>query len=107
LQRLTEDESTFQQGKTLDDILAAEIKLKDHQKQSLLFPSLLDDDESEVADEKNYYTAAQIVFIKNPVRIPAKYLLKCFAPYRSFIASLVIVKEENIFPKQMRCLRIK
>ena len=52
---------TFQQGeKLLDDILAAEIKLKDHQKTIFAVPfPYLTMTRSEVADEKNYYPAAQ------------------------------------------------
>ena len=52
---------TFQQGeKLLDDILAAEIKLKDHQKAIFAVPfPYLTMTRSEVAEEKNYYAAAQ------------------------------------------------
>ena len=52
---------TFQQGeKLLDDILAAEIKLKDHQKTIFAVPfPYLTMTRSEVAEEKNYYPAAQ------------------------------------------------
>ena len=52
---------TFQQGeKLLDEILAAEIKMKDHQKTvfSVPFPYLTMA-RSEVAEEKNYYVSAQ------------------------------------------------
>lgn len=52
---------TFQQGeKLLDDILAADIKLKDHQKTIFAVPfPYLTMTRSEVADEKNYFAAAQ------------------------------------------------
>ena len=52
---------TFQQGeKLLDDILAAEIKLKDHQKTIFAVPyPYLTMTRSEVAEEKNYHPAAQ------------------------------------------------
>ena len=52
---------TFQQGeKLLDEILAAEIKLKDHQKTLFAVPyPYLTMTRSEVAEEKNYYAAAQ------------------------------------------------
>ena len=52
---------TFQQGeKLLDDILAAEIKLQDHQKAIFAVPfPYLTMTRSEVAEEKNYYPAAQ------------------------------------------------
>ena len=52
---------TFQQGeKLLDEILAAEIKLKDHQKTLFSVPyPYLTMTRSEVAEEKNYYAAAQ------------------------------------------------
>src|SRR5678809_1738182 len=57
---------TFQQGeKLLDDILAAEIKLKDHQKTIFAVPyPYLTMTRSEVADEKNYYAAAQNCYHK-------------------------------------------
>lgn len=57
---------TFQQGeKLLDDILAAEIKLKDHQKTIFAVPyPYLTMTRSEVAEEKNYYTAAQNCYHK-------------------------------------------
>jgi len=52
---------TFQQAtKLLDDILAAEIKLKNHQKVLFAVPfPYLTMTRSEVAEEKNYYAAAQ------------------------------------------------
>src|SRR5688572_14444594 len=53
--------STFQQGeKLLDDILGAEIKLKEHQRTifAVSFPYLTMA-RSEVSEEPNYYTAAQ------------------------------------------------
>ncbi len=52
---------TFQQGeKLLDDILAAEIKLKSHQKTIFAVPfPYLTMTKSEVAEETNYYAAAQ------------------------------------------------
>jgi triosephosphate isomerase len=52
---------TFQQGeKLLDDILTAGIKLKDHQKTIFAVPfPYLTMTRSEVAEEKNYYPAAQ------------------------------------------------
>ena len=52
---------TFQQGeKLLVDILAAKIKLKDHQKTIFAVPfPYLTMTRSEVAEEKNYYPAAQ------------------------------------------------
>ena len=52
---------TFQQGeKLLDEILAAEIKLKDHQRTLFSVPyPYLTMTRSEVAEEKNYYAAAQ------------------------------------------------
>ena len=57
---------TFQQGeKLLDEILAAEIKLKDHQKTIFAVPfPYLTMTRSEVADEKNYYPAAQNCYHK-------------------------------------------
>jgi triosephosphate isomerase len=57
---------TYQQGeKLLDDILAAEIKLKDHQKTVFAVPfPYLTMTRSEVADEKNYYAAAQNCYHK-------------------------------------------
>jgi len=57
---------TFQQGeKLLDDILAAEIKLKDHQKAIFAVPyPYLTMTRSEVAEEKNYYVAAQNCYHK-------------------------------------------
>jgi triosephosphate isomerase len=57
---------TFQQGeKLLDDILAAEINLKDHQKTIFAVPyPYLTMTRSEVAEEKNYYAAAQNCFHK-------------------------------------------
>lgn len=57
---------TYQQGeKLLDDILAAEIKLKDHQKAIFAVPfPYLTMTRSEVADEKNYYPAAQNCYHK-------------------------------------------
>jgi len=57
---------TFQQGeKLLDDILAAEIKLKDHQKAIFAVPfPYLTMTRSEVAEEKNYYAAAQNCYHK-------------------------------------------
>ena len=52
---------TFQQGeKLLDEILAAEIKMKDHQKTIFAVPfPYLTMARSEVAEEKNYYVSAQ------------------------------------------------
>ena len=57
---------TYQQGeKLLDDILAAEIKLKDHQKTIFAVPfPYLTMTRSEVAEEKNYYAAAQNCYHK-------------------------------------------
>jgi triosephosphate isomerase len=57
---------TFQQGeKLLDAILEAEIKLKDHQKTIFAVPfPYLTMTRSEVADEKNYYAAAQNCYHK-------------------------------------------
>ena len=57
---------TFQQGeKLLDDILAAEIRLKDHQKTIFAVPfPYLTMTRSEVAEEKNYYPAAQNCYYK-------------------------------------------
>jgi len=57
---------TYQQGeKLLDDILAAEIKLKGHQKTIFAVPyPYLIMTRSEVADEKNYYAAAQNCYHK-------------------------------------------
>ena len=57
---------TFQQGeKLLDDILAANIKLKDHQKTIFAVPyPYLTMTRSEVAEEKNYYAAAQNCYNK-------------------------------------------
>ena len=57
---------TFQQGeKLLDDILAAEIKLKDHQKAIFAVPfPYLTMTRSEVADAKNFYAAAQNCYHK-------------------------------------------
>jgi triosephosphate isomerase len=57
---------TFQQGeKLLDEILAADIKLKQHQQVifAVPFPYLLMA-RSEVEEEKNYYTAAQNCYHK-------------------------------------------
>lgn len=52
---------TFQQGeKLLDQVLAAKIKMKDHQKTIFAVPfPYLTMARSEVAEEKNYYVAAQ------------------------------------------------
>ena len=52
---------TFQQGeKLLDEILGAEIKLKDHQKTIFAVPfPYLTMTRSEVGEEKNYYAASQ------------------------------------------------
>jgi triosephosphate isomerase len=57
---------TFQQGeKLLDQILAAEIKMKDHQKTIFAVPfPYLTMARSEVADEKNYHVAAQNCYHK-------------------------------------------
>ncbi len=57
---------TFQQGeKLLDDILAAEIKLKDHQKTIFAVPfPYLTMTRSEVTEEKNYHAAAQNCYHK-------------------------------------------
>src|SRR4030095_902971 len=57
---------TFQQGeKLLDDILGAKIKLKGHQKTVFAVPyPYLTMTRSEVADEKNYYAAAQNCYHK-------------------------------------------
>jgi len=57
---------TFQQGeKLLDEILAAEIKLKDHQKAIFAVPfPYLTMARSEVSEEKNYYAAAQNCYHK-------------------------------------------
>jgi triosephosphate isomerase len=57
---------TFQQGeKLLDDILAAEVKMKGHQKTIFAVPfPYLTMTRSEVADEKNYYAAAQNCYHK-------------------------------------------
>jgi triosephosphate isomerase len=57
---------TFQQGeKLLDDILAAEIKLKDYQKTIFAVPyPYLTMTRSEVADETNYYVSAQNCYHK-------------------------------------------
>src|SRR6185436_471572 len=57
---------TFQQGeKLLDEILAAEIKLKAHQKTIFAVPfPYLTMTRSEVTDEKNYYAAAQNCYHK-------------------------------------------
>ena len=57
---------TFQQGeKLLDDILGAEIELKDHQKTIFAVPyPYLTMTRSEVADEKNYYVSAQNCYHK-------------------------------------------
>jgi len=57
---------TYQQGeKLLDDILGAEIKLKGHQKTIFAVPyPYLIMTRSEVADEKNYYAAAQNCYHK-------------------------------------------
>ena len=57
---------TFQQGeKLLDEILGAEIHLKDHQKTIFAVPyPYLTMARSEVADERNYYVAAQNCYHK-------------------------------------------
>ena len=57
---------TFQQGeKLLDEILAAEIQLKDHQKAIFAVPfPYLTMARSEVSEEKNYYAAAQNCYHK-------------------------------------------
>jgi triosephosphate isomerase len=57
---------TFQQAeKLLDDILAAKIKLKDHQKTIFAVPfPYLTMTRSEVSDEKNYYASAQNCYHK-------------------------------------------
>lgn len=57
---------TFQQGeKLLDEILGAEIKLKDHQKAIFAVPfPYLTMARSEVAEEKNYYASAQNCYHK-------------------------------------------
>lgn len=57
---------TFQQGeKLLDDILASNIKMKEHQKTIFAVPfPYLTMARSEVTDEKNYYAAAQNCFHK-------------------------------------------
>ena len=57
---------TFRQGeKLLDEILAAEIKLKGHQKTIFAVPyPYLTMTRSEVAEEKNYYAAAQNCYHK-------------------------------------------
>ena len=57
---------TFQQGeKLLDEILAAEIRLKDHQKAIFSVPyPYLTMARSEVSEEKNYYAAAQNCYHK-------------------------------------------
>lgn len=57
---------TFQQGeKLLDEILAAEIKMKDHQKTIFAVPfPYLTMARSEVAEEKNYHIAAQNCYHK-------------------------------------------
>ena len=57
---------TFQQGeKLLDDILSAEIKLKDHQKVIFAVPfPYLTMTRSEVSEEKNYFAAAQNCYHK-------------------------------------------
>jgi triosephosphate isomerase (TIM) len=57
---------TFQQGeKLLDDILAAEIKLAEHQKVIFAVPyPYLTMARSEVAEENNYYAAAQNCYNK-------------------------------------------
>jgi triosephosphate isomerase len=57
---------TYQQGeKLLDDILAAEIKMKNHQKTIFAVPfPYLTMTRSEVADEKNYHAAAQNCYHK-------------------------------------------
>jgi triosephosphate isomerase len=57
----------FQQGeKLLDDILAAKIKMKDHQKTIFAVPfPYLTMARSEVSEEKNYYAAAQNCYHKN------------------------------------------
>lgn len=57
---------TFQQGeKLLDEILAAEIKLKDHQKAIFAVPfPYLTMARSEVAEDKNYHAAAQNCYHK-------------------------------------------
>ena len=57
---------TYQQGeKLLDDILAAEIKMKTHQKTIFAVPfPYLTMTRSEVADEKNYHAAAQNCYFK-------------------------------------------
>jgi triosephosphate isomerase len=56
----------FQQGeKLLDDILAAGIKMKDHQKTIFAVPfPFLTMARSEVSEEKNYYAAAQNCYHK-------------------------------------------
>ena len=57
---------TFQQGeKLLDDILGAKVKLKAHQKTIFAVPyPYLTMTRSEVAEEKNYYAAAQNCYHK-------------------------------------------
>ena len=57
---------TFQQGeKLLDDILGAKVKLKGHQKTIFAVPyPYLTMTRSEVAEEKNYYAAAQNCYHK-------------------------------------------
>lgn len=57
---------SFQQGeKLLNDILAAEIKMKDHQKTIFAVPfPYLTMARSEVSEEKNYYAAAQNCYHK-------------------------------------------
>ena len=57
---------TFQQGeKLLDEILGAEIKLKEHQKAIFAVPfPYLTMARSEVSEEKNYYAAAQNCYHK-------------------------------------------
>ena len=58
---------TYQQGeKLLDDILAANIRLKDHQRTIFAVPfPFLTMTRSEVTEEKNYYAAAQNCHYKN------------------------------------------
>ncbi len=96
---------TYQQGEELlDNILGANIELADHRQVvfAVPFPYLIMAN-YEVADEKNYFIAAQNCYNKKQALLRAKYQPKCSIQLALSIAYLGIVSVVNISRKAIKC----
>ena len=97
---------TYPQAENLlTDILNANIDLKENQQAVFAVPSPYLIMTNEVlATKDNYFTAAQNCYNKKSGALPGKFLLKYYILLTSNIALSVIVKEENILEKIIKCL---